>query len=183
MTKMFSTVSRLRLGYEQEDVDEFFAHAREVYEGQSDEDLSSRDIRSAGFELARGGYDTDEVDAALDRLESAFVARARQEVLVTGGSAAWMEQLAENARSLYGRLGRPDGERFEPARRGQPAYDRDDVDDLCDRLVEYFDKTEPITADEIRRARFRRRSGRRGYAEAPVDAFFSRAVEVLLGVE
>ena len=42
MTKMFSTVSRLRLGYEQEDVDDFFAHAREVYEGQSDEDLSRR---------------------------------------------------------------------------------------------------------------------------------------------
>jgi DivIVA domain-containing protein len=183
MTKMFSTVSRFRLGYEQEDVDDFFAHAREVYEGLSDEELTNRDIRSAGFELARGGYDTDEVDAALDRLESAFVARARQEVLVSGGSAAWMEQLAENARSLYGRLGRPDGERFEPARRGQPAYDRDDVDDLCERLVEYFDKTEPITADEIRRARFRRRTGRRGYAEAPVDAFFARAVEVLLGVE
>jgi DivIVA domain-containing protein len=183
MTKMFSTVSRFKLGYEQEDVDEFFDHARAVYEGESDEDLTSREIRSAGFDLARGGYDTDEVDAALDRLESAFVARARQEVLVTRGSAGWMEDLAESARSLYGRLGRPDGERFEPARRGEPAYDRDDVDELCDRLVEYFDKTEPITADEIRRARFRRRTSKRGYAEAPVDAFFSRAVEVLLGVE
>lgn len=183
MTKVFSTVSRFTLGYAPQDVDEFFDHARSVYEGEADEDLTSRDIRSVGFELARGGYDTDEVDAALDRLESAFVARTRQEVLQTRGSAAWMEELAESARSLYGRLGRPDGERFEAARRGQPAYDRDDVDDLCDRLVEYFDKTEPITADEIRRARFRRRSGRRGYAEAPVDAFFSRAVEVLLGVE
>lgn len=183
MTKVFSTVSRFRLGYEQEDVDEFFGHARAVYEGATSDELSSRDIRAVGFELRRGGYDTDEVDAALDRLESAFVARTRQEVLVSRGSAAWMEELAENARSLYGRLGRPDGERFEPARRGDPAYDRDDVDDLCDRLVEYFDKTEPITSDEIRRARFRRRTGRRGYAEAPVDAFFARAVEVLLGVE
>ena len=41
----------------------------------------------------------------------------------------------------------------------------------------------PITAAEIRSATFRRARGRDGYAEGPVDAFFARAIEVLLGVE
>lgn len=183
MTKVFSSVSRFRLGYDPEEVDDFFDHAREVYEGAATEPLTSSDIQACTFELTRGGYTTSEVDAALDRLESAFVARQRHEVILARGQSEWMAELADRARSLYGRLGRPDGERFESAARGKPGYDKDDVDDLCERLVAYFDHTEPLTAAEVRGAVFRRRKGRDGYAEAPVDAFLARAVEVLLGVE
>ncbi|MBI9115546.1 DivIVA domain-containing protein [Sanguibacter suaedae] len=183
MTKVFESVSRFRLGYDKDEVDDFFHHAREVYEGTTTEPLTSRDIQACSFDLRRGGYVTHEVDAALDRLEGAFVARQRHECVLTRGQAAWMEELAEKARSLYGRLGRPDGERFDSAARGQQGYDKDDVDDLCDRLVAYFDRTEALSAAEVRGAVFRARKGRDGYAEAPVDAFFARAVEVLLGVE
>ena len=49
--------------------------------------------------------------------------------------------------------------------------------------MSYFDRGEPITSTEVREAEFRRRRGRDGYAEAPVDAFLTRAIEVLLGVE
>lgn len=183
MTKVFSTVSRLRHGYDTEEVDEFFDHAREVYEGTADEPLTSRDIQTCAFDLTHGGYSTTEVDAALARLESAFVARERHEFTLARGSQAWMADLAERAQSLYGRLGRPEGERFERARRGTQGYDVADVDALCDRLVAYFDRTAALSAEDVRSALFRRRSGRKGYAEAPVDAFFARAVEVLLGVE
>lgn len=181
--KVFSTVSRFKTGYDRDQVDDFFDHAREVYEGVATEPLDSTDIQASAFDLVKGGYQTDEVDAALDRLERAFVARARHEVVSTQGSAAWMTQVTEHARTLYSRLSRPDGERFANGARGVPSYDKDDVDDLCDRLVAYFDRTETLTSAEVRTAQFGRRTGAKGYDEASVDAFFARAVEVLLGVE
>ncbi|PZR55375.1 cell division protein DivIVA [Xylanimonas oleitrophica] len=180
---LFGTVSVLRTGYDKDEVDEFFDHARQAYEGRTDEELTGADIQTATFDLVRGGYDTHEVDAALDRLEAAFIARRRAEFVSAHGHDAWMGALAERARTLYGRLGRPDGEKFAPAGRGEQAYDKDDVDALCDRLVGYFDRQEPLTAAEVRSATFGRARGAEGYAEGPVDAFFARAVEVLLGVE
>jgi DivIVA domain-containing protein len=181
--RMFRTVSRLHSGYDPREVDEFFTRARAVYEGKVADSLTGRDVRSTAFDLVRGGYVTSAVDAALDRLEAAFVARAREQYVARHGQAAWMSQLADSARTLYGRLTRPDGQRFAPAGRGEPAYDRADVDELCRRLVAYFDRGEPLTAQEIRSATFGRRHGAGGYAETPVDAFCARAVEVLLGVE
>lgn len=183
MSSLFDTVSKTSMGYDTEEVDEFFDHARAIYEGKREGRLTSADIQSSMFDLVRGGYDTHEVDAALDRLEAAFIARQRAEYIAAHGQQAWMTALADRARTLYGRLGRPDGEKFAPAERGKPGYDVDDVDELCDRLVDYFDKQVPITAAEIREATFRARKGSTGYAEGPVDAFFARAIEVLLGVE
>jgi DivIVA domain-containing protein len=182
VSALFSTVSKGRQGYDPEEVDDFFDHARQVYEGRTAEHLTSTDIQVAMFDLARGGYNTHEVDAALDRLEGAFIARQRAAFIAANGQQAWMNALAERARSLYGRLGRPDGERFAPAQ-GGTGYDTNDVDDLCDRLVAYFDQQVPITAAEVREATFRRRRGADAYAEGPVDAFLARAIEVLLGVE
>ncbi|CAM3595810.1 DivIVA domain-containing protein [Isoptericola cucumis] len=183
MSSLFSTVSALRNGYEKDEVDEFFDHARQAYEGRTPEPLTHADIQSATFELVRRGYDTHEVDQALDRLESAFIARQRAEYVAAHGQDAWMAALADRARTLYGRLGRPDGEKFAPAERGKQGYDVDDVDALCDRLVAYFDRQEPLTAAEVRSATFGRAKGADAYAEASVDRFLARATEVLLGVE
>ncbi|MFI2752750.1 DivIVA domain-containing protein [Cellulomonas sp. P22] len=180
---MFRTVSRLRSGYDPDEVDEFFDHARSVYEAGAPGALTGRDVRAVAFEMVRGGYVTSAVDAALDRLEAAFVARSRAEFLAERGQQAWMELLADQARTLYGRLTRPDGERFAPPEGRRQGYDRDDVDDLCDRLIAYFDRGVPLTAQEVRAATFARAKGRAAYAEAPVDAFFARAVDVLLGAE
>lgn len=180
---MFNNVPPYRTGYARDEVDEFFEHARQAYEGRTAERVTSADIQASTFDLVRGGYNTHEVDAALDRLEAAFIARQRAEYVSANGQQAWMNALAERARTLYGRLGRPDGEKFAPAERGQQGYNMDDVDDLCDRLVGYFDRQEPLTAAEVRSATFGRARGPEAYEEASVDAFFSRAVEVLLGVE
>lgn len=183
MTGMFRQVGRLQTGYEPEQVESFFDHARRVYEGDDSVPLTAKDVRMAAFDLVRGGYDPVHVDAALDRLERAFVSRQRTEHVATHGQQAWMDHLAAQARTLYGRLTRPDGDRFARAPRGEAAYDPEDVDALCHRLVDYFDHGHPLTSDEVRNVTFRRRSGRRGYAEPSVDAFCARAVEVLLGVE
>ena len=154
---MFRTVSRFRTGYDPDQVDTFFTHARRVYEGDQSEPLTGTEVRKVAFDLVRGGYATTSVDSALDRLE--------------------------RARTLYERLRRPDGERFAPARRGEQGYRPEDVDDMCHRLIDYFDKGTPLTSDEVRHVTFRKASGHNAYAEGPVDAFLERAVEVLLGVE
>src|SRR6478609_952200 len=147
---MFRRVTGMRTGYHPEEVDDFFTHARTVYEQGPAGALSSRDVRTVAFD------------------------RGRQ---------AWLETLAEQARSLYGRLTRPAGERFAHPKGRQAGYDAAEVDALCDRLVAYFDTNAPLTAQEVRAAVFARRKGARAYAEGPVDAFLERAVDVLLAAE
>lgn len=183
MTRMFRTAGRWRSGYDPEQVEEFFTRARSVYEGNGSEPLSGEDVRRAAFDLRHDGYAIGAVDAALDRLERAFAARQRAAVVAARGQQAWMDVLSGQARTLYERLRRPDGERFAPARRGEQGYDPADVDALCHRLIDYFDSGARQASDEIRHATFGRAKGHRAYAEGPVDAFCDRAVEVLLGVE
>jgi DivIVA domain-containing protein len=183
MTRLFRTVGKLQKGYDPEEVDAFFERARRVYEGDQREPLTSRDVQQTVFELVRGGYSTSSVDAAMDRLERAFVVRQRAEFVAEHGQQAWMEHLAALARTLYGRLTRADGERFAPPPRGQQGYLAEDVDDLCHRLVDYFDNGQSLTSEEVRNTVFRRARGSDAYAEPAVDAFCARAVEVLLGVE
>lgn len=180
---MFRKVTGMRTGYHPEEVDDFFTHARTVYEQGPAGALSSKDVRTVAFDLVRHGYSTTAVDAALDRLEAAFVARARADFIAERGRQAWLEQLAEQARTLYGRLTRPDGERFAAPKGRQAGYAASDVDALCHRLIAYFDKNVPLTAQEVRSSVFARRKGAAAYAEGPVDAFFERAVDVLLAAE
>jgi DivIVA domain-containing protein len=180
---MFRTAGGMKRGYDRDEVDEFFAHARQLYEKAPAEALSSTDVRRVGFGLVRGGYVTSAVDAALDRLEQAFVARARAEFVGKYGQKAWMDTLGDRARTLYGRLGRPDGDRFSPPKNGGQGYEPADVDALCHRLVAYFDNGVALTAAEVRTATFRGRRGKNAYDEDSVDTFFARAVDVLLGVE
>ncbi|HWS57515.1 MAG TPA: DivIVA domain-containing protein [Actinotalea sp.] len=183
MTQMFRTAGWLRSGYDIDQVDEFFTHARKAYEGEVPEPMTGRDVRQGAFDMVRGGYESGAVDGALDRLERAFVVRQRAEFVATHGQPAWLEHLASQARTLYGRLARPEGERFAPPPRGEQGYAVSDVDALCRRLVEYFDNGQPLTSDEVRHAQFRRARGHGAYAEPAVDAFCDRAIEVLLGVE
>jgi len=180
---MFRTVRGLKRGYDCDEVDEFFAHARQMYEQAPGETLSGSDVRRVGFDLVRGGYVTAAVDAALDRLEQAFVARARAEYSQRYGQKQWTERLGEQARTLYGRLGRPDGDRFASPKGRGPGYEPADVDALCHRLISYFDQGTPLTSTEVRTAMFRGRRGRHAYDEDSVDAFLDRAIDVLLGVE
>lgn len=183
MTTMFRSVSGWRSGYAPDQVDDFFTEARQVYEGKAPGALTGRDVRHASFDLVRGGYATASVDAALDRLERAFTVRQRAEFVAAQGQAAWMEHLAGQARTLYGRLTREDGKRFAPAKRGEQGYDPADVDALCRRLTDYFDHGHSLSSDEVRNVTFGRKKGHAAYGEGAVDAFCDRAIEVLLGVE
>jgi len=182
-TELFPKVAKGKPGYKIADVDQFFETARAAYEGRGDSEFQPADIQTASFGLERGGYDTQEVDSALDRLEAAFIARARSQYVAYYGEPAWHAMLADRARTLYPRLSRKAGQRFAPPAKGTQGYKASEVDALCDRLTAFFDNDEPITAAQIRTAAFSHAKGKSAYAEAPVDAFFARAIEVLLGVE
>lgn len=182
MNDAFPRVGFGRKGYDPELVDEFFAEARRAYEGGVPaEQFSAEQVRLATFSLTRGGYRIDEVDAAMNRLEGAFVQRDRSDHIAVNGEAAWYERVADRATTLYPRLLRPRGQRFSHPERGR-GYDAEQVDDLLDRLADYFDDRADITADDIRHAIFQPRKGRRAYSEGPVDAYLGRAVEILLAV-
>ncbi|WP_434056317.1 DivIVA domain-containing protein [Georgenia wangjunii] len=188
---MFPIVGRMSTGYDREQVEAFFDRARAAYEVSSagsgtgapaGTTLTEDDVRGAAFDLVRQGYATSAVDAALDRLEAALVQRRREDFIAAHGQRAWMDRTAELATSLYPRLVRPAGERFAAPERGR-GYAATAVDDILDRLVEYFDAGGDLTAAELRDATFPTARTRHAYAEGPVDAFIDRAVEVLLAVE
>lgn len=184
MTETFPRTRGLSSGYDTEQVDDFFEEARAAYEADGDgtPPMSAEDVRAVAFDLVRHGYDPAHVDAALDRLEAAFVQRERAQRIGQAGQEAWMDEVARRATSLYPRLVRPAGERFAPPERGR-GYSSEAVDALLDRLVDYFDSGAELSAAEVRSATFPSASGDRAYAEGPVDAFLDRAVDVLLAVE
>lgn len=182
MAQVFPRAGRMSHGYDVEQVDEFFAGAREAYEATAGESMTAADVRAAAFDLVRHGYDPASVDAALDRLEGAFVQRARATSIGTDGQDGWMSDVAERATTLYPRLVRPAGERFAPPERGR-GYDSDAVDALLERLVDYFDSGSELNAAEVRAVTFPSAPRDRAYAEGAVDAFLDRAVDVLLAVE
>lgn len=183
MSDLFPKVSSFTLGYQPREVDQFFARAREAYEKPGfATDLAAFDVRRASFDLKRGGYATAAVDAALDRLEVAFSARVRERFVRDKGQDAWMQDLATRAQTLYPRLRRPARERFAAPKPFQGGYDRTEVDALLDRFTAFFDRGEPITAEEVREVTFKRKRSSAAYDERVVDAYLARAVEILLGV-
>ncbi|WP_062301248.1 DivIVA domain-containing protein [Demequina subtropica] len=184
MTVLFPKVGSLKLGYNTTQVEEFFDMARAAYErpGEAEKALEPLDVRRTAFDLKHGGYDTAAVDAALDRLETAFVGRQRETYVRSNGQDAWMQELATRAQTLYPRLRRPAGERFAHPSLMSTGYRASDVDELLARVTAFFDRGAPLTADEVRGATFRSAHGSRAYDEGTVDAFLARMVDILLGV-
>ena len=181
---LFPKVGALRLGYERKDVDEFFGRARSAYEEPGiPEDFAPFEVRRASFDLKHGGYSTAAVDAALDRLETAFATRIRERYAKENGPDAWMRDLADRAQTLYPRLRRPEGERFAHPGTMTKGYDASDVDNLMGRLVAFFDQGTPLTPDDVRSATFGHRRGSKAYAERVVDVYLARAVDILLGAQ
>jgi len=194
----FTRVPRTAKGYAPAEVDEFFARAKIAYERERQGErvpggrrkerevrpLRSWEVRTAAFRLVRAGYDVQQVDTALDRLEDAVASRERARPVRAGGEDALLDQLTRRARTLQGRLDRPAGERFSPPRgRFERGYDVADVDELCGRLNGYFNHGRPMSADEVRRAVFRPRRGQGAYREPEVDAFLDRAVAIMVAVD
>ena len=185
MKDLFPRAGFMRRGYHRVQVEAFFADARSAYERPmlDDQTLSSLDVRRTAFDMKRGGYHCEAVDSALDRLELAFSARARDQFVRAYGQQAWMNRLAESAQALYPRLRRPRGERFRGPVGSRHGYDARDVDVIVERLTAFFDRGEPLAPEDLRAATFRRKGKRGAYDERTVDAFLARSVDILLGVQ
>lgn len=188
---LFQTVESDEIGYEPTHVDAFMERAREAAEGRGE--LTPEQVRQARFATVDGGYATDEVDDALDRLEEALTAAERDAVVREHGDGEWDAALEESTRELLDRADRAPAERFRrPTREDAPAYAIDDVDALLDRLRATLGSTDrvtaergdaadrPLTADDVRRSSFAEAEGRDGYDEAQVDVYLDAAVDVLL---
>lgn len=183
MSELFPSVSKLKRGYDPGEVTDFFAGARVAYEqGVPSKEFTSETVRRAAFHLTRGGYQPEAVDAAMARLEGAFINRDRKSFSAQYGEQAWFEKIANEATTLYPRLLRPDGEKFRhPEGRGQ-GYDVKQVDQLMDRLAAFFDDREALTEDDLRLATFDISRGEGAYVETQVDAFIGRAIYILTAV-
>lgn len=200
----FERVGRGKYGYNTRQVDEFVSRVRNRYAakdssgsssapsraGSSDGgssragsrgsgELTSRDIRSVAFDAARGGYDPQAVDLALDRFEDIFAQQELRQAEAEGNNKRLLAA-ARGTALIAGRLHRPAGERFRrPTRRRVTSYNVEDVDALCDRLLRHFDDGAALSVDIPRSAVFREAKGAEGYEEAQVDAFLDRVVEVM----
>ena len=181
----FARVGRRDVGYSPRQVDRFLTKARGAYNAEDpDGAVTSSDVRAMAFDPARGGYDPQAVDAALDRLEDAFAQRERDRLIATKGKDAWLREIGRTAAVLRGRLHRPAGERFRrPDGAKTASYNIEDVDRLCDELLQYLENNAPMSVDVVRRAVFREARGADGYEENQVDVFLDRVVELMAGID
>ena len=168
-------------GYDVEQVDEFLETARRAYDGDdAAPELTAADIRHTAFSMAKGGYSTTHVDAALERLEDAFAARERETARARKGDAAWFEEARTTAQVVLNRLDRPLGHRFDRVSFLTLGYNRNDVDRFANRLVRYFQDGRPMSVEEVRTVTFREQRG--GYREAQVDLLLDSVTDVMLAV-
>ncbi|CEA07611.1 DivIVA protein [Arthrobacter saudimassiliensis] len=182
----FQRVGRREYGYNIRQVDEFLTKARDFYnsQGKGAKPITSRQVRAMAFDPAKGGYEAQAVDAALDRLEDVFAQRERDELIREKGEDAWLMLIGRTSAVLRGRLHREPGERFRrPSKRRVPSYNVEDVDALCNELLGYFEHDKPLSVDVVRRAVFREARGDEGYEETQVDAFLDRVVELMAAID
>ena len=172
----YPRVRRWRKGYHRGQVDAFVSNVEVSLSGMIPMPTAT-DIRRAGFELRRGGYDTSAVDAALDDLESRVLAVQR----LSAGRRGRTDPGADAA-VLREELSGAYMQRFPRAGFLRRGYDLDDVDDFVDRVLVFLDGSDgagrQLAVDDVRAAVFRPRRG--GYREDAVDDALDHVVEHLM---
>lgn len=184
-----------KLGYDTGQVDAFLNRAHALYDGDA-ASLTQQDIQNVSFDLAKDGYDIAQVDAALSRLERAVVDRQTSAQISDQGRVAWRAQTEELYRQIAHHADRAERERFADGRKGQPSYDRKQVDRLIDDVVDKAtadldlngashnaDSLANITSVTVSNAVFTQRKGARGYDERQVDYFLNACVQLLSRLE
>ena len=86
MSDMFPKAALLRPGYRPEQVDRYFETAHEIYDAGELDEMDSEGVRTVAFDVVLRGYQPQAVDAALDRLEAAFLQRRRADFVALSGS-------------------------------------------------------------------------------------------------
>lgn len=178
----FQRVRRFAKGYDRKQVDAFLVRADLALQGALPS-VTASEIRQAGFELVRRGYQVEAVDEVLDEMEL-------QAVLLAAATSrrGRVDPVAE-AEFLRKELSAPYMRRFPRVRFPRRGYDLDDVDEFVDRVCTALDAavasvaadTGGLTVAEVRTVAFRPKRG--GYSEDAVDEALDRVVEMMLLME
>lgn len=182
MSTTFPRARSSRKGYDIEQVEDFLEDARRAYTAEPGAPVvvTSESIRTMAFDLQKGGYSAQHVDAALERLEDAFASREREQAIQLKGDEAWYTEARTTAQEILSRLTRPAGHRFDRVSILSKGYHRKDVDEFADRLAEYFQQGTPMSVETVRTVAFRQKSG--GYRESQVDYLLDTVVSIMLAV-
>ena len=178
----FPKARRGTKGYDPAQVEDFLDDAKRAYSAPAGTPavLTSKEIRATAFAMRTGGYSTEHVDAALERLEDAFAERERANAVAAVGEQQWYGSVRGLAQEVLDRVAREPRHRFKRVSAFTRGYHLGEVDAFCDRIVDYFQNGLPLAPDEVRRATFRVVRG--GYHEQQVDAVLDAVVEVMLAV-
>lgn len=181
-TNTFPRARRSAKGYDILQVEDFLEDAKRAYAAPTGTPavLTSSDIRRTGFNLRRGGYATEAVDAALERLEDAFAERERATRLQVTGPDAFAADVRTRAQEILARVARGRRRKFKRVSGFTLGYKPKEVDAFCERIVEYLQYGRALTPDEVRTASFRVVKG--GYRESQVDALLDAVIEIMLAV-
>jgi DivIVA domain-containing protein len=188
----FNTVGRFRKGYNPNEVDAFFMHAREAYEGH-DDSFTEKDVQNAVFTLSKNGYLTSQVDAALDRLALATATNKKEKFIALRGYMAWDHYIWSEINLLKSRNDRPALEKFKPAQKNEIGYDKRQVDLFVDKVLTTILKKASsdqititrkqlknnVSVSDIAQKTFSLKKGSKGYDESSVDAYLSKASIIL----
>lgn len=169
MEQRFPRVKGLVKGYDRRQVDTFLTRFEQGLDGSGDL-VGAEEVRRAGFDLVRGGYDVATVDNALDVFEEQAMAAEAAPRRRSGE-----EDPAQDLRRL---VGAERGHRMPRCGRLQRGYDPGAVDAFLEQLPDALEGRSPLDAQDVRSVRFRPRRG--GYSEGHVDDLLDRVVDVLL---
>lgn len=171
----FSVVSGR--GYDPKQVDALFDLAKRQYENPNLVLVRASDLRGLRLDLVRGGYATNQVDAALDNLEDHFIKAEVAAFRERFGDQELAKRYSELRDALIPRLKREKAQRFAKVSILSRGYDKKKVDALCDLLLAHFDGSSKLKVRDLRRVQFT--STRIGYSMPQVDSFLDRVIEAM----
>jgi DivIVA domain-containing protein len=175
----FPRVMGMRSGYDPVDVDALIERIESTLGRGSHalEPVTADEVRRATFRARRGGYQETAVDFALEAFVVALETQARRPVRLAMAEPTgdllreeWFESQATRVERVA----------FRPGRMGT-GYNEDEVDAFLDRIVATLRGTTayPVTAQQVREAKFSTVLFRPGYLIADVDSFLAGIVDVL----
>lgn len=195
-TSSMERVGKRKFGYNVSQVNEFLERAHKSYVS-NDMELTQKDIQEVSFDLERNGYVISQVDAALSRLENAVVDKITEYDISHRGRVVWKAELEDIYRTLLKHAKRAERQRFAPGEDKRPSYDRTQVDELVNQILDKIavslgrapswdteeDILNEIESEFVSDIVFTQRKGKHGYDERQVDYYLNACVRVLSKLE
>ncbi|GAA1697447.1 DivIVA domain-containing protein [Nonomuraea sp. NPDC048882] len=175
----FPRVIGMRSGYDPVEVDALIGRIESTLGRGSHalEPVTADEVRGATFRAKRGGYQETAVDFALEAFVVALETQAKRPVRL-----AMAEPTGEMLREEWfeTQAARVERVAFRAGRMGT-GYNEDEIDAFLDRIVATLRGTTdfPVTAKEVRAAKFSTVLFRSGYLIADVDSFLAGIADVL----